>query len=282
MQPSKGRRSLSAFLLLALLITAGLALTALYAHARFAKTKVAFVQAGLTGVAVFQVEVNCGGPDAKVAAGEEGTIDLGWLPRQDLITVQARAGGQPPFLEYHLFTDGHSTASYKSAGERRTPPGVDRRTRVGRWLVYRTYSTDGREVVHAGCITAGVPPNHLTLVSGDRFIRSELRDHVFDLADRLTPILLASYFVVGLFLAVLGAVLGLASAFRSEPDRRIPALLWGCLVAIVGFSTIVQWPSLRPVLTTIIAVGSGVLAVWWVRADLARWGATLGGLTRLR
>ena len=90
----RGTTGLGAVLLALLLASAVVVLANSYLDGRYVHVEVRFVQTGLAKAGLLKVEVDCSGPFATPRPGRIGTVDLGWLRRTDLITIQAVRGGE--------------------------------------------------------------------------------------------------------------------------------------------------------------------------------------------
>lgn len=157
-------------MLLALLLTSAVVvLAASYLDGRYVRVEVRFVQTGLAKAGLLKVEVDCSGPFATPRPGRLDTVDLGWLRRTDLITIQAVRGGGGSFLSATFLVDGTPHSAFHTAGSEFDPPAVTANTGYGTWLVHRTFSASGSELAPAAC--TGALPATLKLA---RPVRSTL------------------------------------------------------------------------------------------------------------
>jgi hypothetical protein len=264
--PRLGGAVLLAVLTLACLVY----LTSLYAQATREHVEIAFYQEGLSSGGLLQIYVDCAGPYDSGSPPTSGIEDLGWLTPGELVTVQARFGGAGVYLRYRLIVDGRQQAVYASRGE----PGNQQTGTPGRWLVHRTYSAAGGEVVHAGCDTTGVKP---ALALADPTLRGGAwYEWAFTAATASAPGFLWLYYAAGV--AIILAVVVAQALARALKSRQ----LWPLIVAfpgiILGIATAaheleLHW--LKGVIAGATALTSAIVATWWLRHDIARAGQAL-------
>jgi hypothetical protein len=273
------RRALSIALLVALVFTAAMGAIDAYVHATYVKLDVVFHQEGLESAGLIQIEVNCSGPYGSSHPKEDEVVHLGWQPRTALITMQARAGAESPYLDFQLIVDGRGLALYRR-GERHNASAIGDSTRPAEWVTYRTYLASGENVVEAGCPTGGVPPRRLNVVPGHLHAVRGTRRTLFDLATQLTPILLFVYYLAGVAIFALSSIRQLGRAYMRPGGHYGPGIVAAALAGLIAFSDSLQVSWLRPGLIVCVALGSGLLGIWWLRADLMQSGRAAVRLLR--
>lgn len=148
-----GKRRRRAVGLLVPAIAAGLlGLGSFYTHAAYTHVSVTFKQRGLYGGgARIQIEVNCAGVYGTATAAEDETVNLNWLRRSDVITVEAAAGVESYSLHLYVDADGRMK-SVLEVGQPENPIGVGGgKALVDESILYQSYQADGRKLINTGC-----------------------------------------------------------------------------------------------------------------------------------
>lgn len=194
---------------------------ALYARATHNEVEVIFdYQQGLANEepngALIEVDVGCTARHIYLNPNEQFTMPLGWLAKGELVTVQIRGGARNYAYSFHLQVNGH-----RRAGATEGKPGAQSQARLSEWLVARTFSSEGKPVVEAGCRTT-IPSPPVTLI-GPLTSSGHTFDWPFSTAVLIEHIMFWLYFGVGIALIFVAFLLPALErwAKRSRANRAV-------------------------------------------------------------
>jgi hypothetical protein len=211
-----------------------------YIHATYSHDRISFAQHGMGSAALLRIEVDCSGPGGIETPPTRGKIDLGWISREGLVTIQAQLGGESPRFAYRLFVNGRVAVHYGDENNLNNTAGLGGGKSTGEIVYVRGYSATGQDRGEIGC----GPPNVPSLpaaVEKAAWIRpgsaeAELFSFVSTAASTLYWLYFASgvvgFFWIGVRGALLGRekgsevqlVLGIAGALLAAACTLVPVL----------------------------------------------------------
>ena len=135
--------------------TLAISAAAVYIHATYSRDRMTFAQHGLGSAGLLRIEVDCSGPGGIGTPPTRGKIDLGWISREGLVTIQAQLGGESPRLAYRVFVNGRVAAHYGNENNLNNTAGLGGGKSTGEIVYARGYSAVGQDRGEIGC----GPPN---------------------------------------------------------------------------------------------------------------------------
>jgi hypothetical protein len=217
---------------------------------------------------IVQVFVNCQLVSAYTGtAGAPAPLDLGWLERGAIVTVQVRGRKLPGYYEV-AFQHGSRTELIVGDGSYSNPVLLP----AGRVALDRSFTADGRDLGDTGCQTDA--PFPLAFAAAAARTPSHFNDHAnvaFDLANALSPDLppvLALIGASGLIAAVAVSRVRRASSSRRVAVRALAATAELVLVLLLALAALdYNAASHVCVLVGIVCL---VAVCWWLVVPVAQ------------
>ena len=265
---ARAARRIGAGLLLLLVVAVAARAGAAYETATYRHVVVRFHAEGMeTDSPLVQVLVNCVPQQTLNGLPTHQSVDLHQLSTSDLVTVQVRVGVDSYHLKFWLVVDGRALNGYESPGQFGNPTGFGSSTTLSTWLVARTYSASGHEVVHAGCgphpapdllLNGPAPPDH-----GSLWMRS------LAVAAWLSPWMLRLFLYTGFLLLLAGTAYKAAHSTPKRATGWIAVLvLGGVLLTAHQLIDALKSAWVDNAMALGVALLSAFAGVFWLRDDI--------------